>query len=174
MVLYTKTGDKGKTSLFKGDRVLKSNPQIEAIGAIDELNSYLGIVISSSQDQVLNRRLKDIQRDLLSIDSIIAGSKLRFFTNKTGRLEKETDKLEGGLPRLKNFIVPGGDPVAAQLQYARALARRAERIVVALSNKEKVRPEILAYFNRLSDFLFILARKVNHDLEIKEEIWKGK
>jgi cob(I)alamin adenosyltransferase len=179
MVIYTKRGDKGETALYDKEsrqniRVPKASLKIGAIGAVDELNSSLGITIAVSKDSELARRLKEVQRNLLRIGSILAGSKLSFGKAQTKKLEKLLDKLEGSLPVLKNFILPGGSPAAAQLQYARALARRAERKVVALSKAEAVKSQILTYLNRLSDYLFMLARKVNHDSEIKEEVWKGK
>lgn len=168
MAIYTKRGDKGETSLYDSTsrqniRVSKDSRRINAIGAIDELNSYLGM---TSAD------LKEIQRDLFTIGSILAGAKLRFGKAKTKKLEKTIDKLEGKLPVLKNFILPGGSRLAAHLQYARALTRRAERQVVALSEVDKIKPEVLIYLNRLSDYLFMLARKANFDAEVKEEVWK--
>ena len=190
MVIYTKRGDKGKTSLYDKDsaqrdrarlaedgesrRVSKDSLRIRAIGALDELNSYLGVVIASSQNPNLIGKLKDVQRNLFTIGSILAGSKLRFFKTKTRELEKEIDELEGELPVLKNFILPGGAIPAAHLQYARTLCRRAERAVVSLSKKDPVKPQILTYLNRLSDYLFMKARSVNHKLDIFEETWVGR
>lgn len=178
MVIYTKRGDKGKTSLYdkdstQRDRVSKDSLRVRAIGALDELNSYLGVVIASSQNPNLIGRLKEVQRNLFTIGSILAGSKLRFFKTKTHELEKEIDKLEGELPVLKNFILPGGADPAAHLQYARSISRRAERAVVSLSKKDPVKPQILTYLNRLSDYLFMMARSVNHKLDISEETWVG-
>ena len=118
-------------------------------------------------------QVKEIQKDLFVIGSILAGSELKFFRSKTKKLEKTIDKLEGELPVLKNFIIPGGSKDSAYFQYARALARRAERRVVALSKVERVKPQILSYLNRLSDYLFILARYANFGEGIKEEVWKG-
>lgn len=190
MAIYTKRGDKGKTSLYDkastqrerarlaGDgesrRVSKDSLRIRAIGALDEFNSYLGVAIASSQNPNLIGNLKEVQRNLFLIGSILAGSKLRFFKTKTGELEKEIDKLEGMLPVLKNFILPGGATLAAHLQYARAICRRAEREVVSLSEKNTVKPQILTYLNRLSDYLFMLARNANFKTEVEEEAWVGK
>lgn len=179
MVIYTKRGDKGKTSLYdkdsaQRDGVSKDSLRIRAIGALDELNSYLGVVIASSQNPNLTGRLKEVQRNLFTIGSILAGSKLRFFKTKTKELEKEIDELEGELPVLKNFILPGGASTASHLQYSRALCRRAERAVVSLSEKDPVKPQILIYLNRLSDYLFMQARNENHKLNITEETWVGK
>lgn len=179
MAIYTKRGDKGETSLYvksstQGDRVTKDSLIIQTIGALDELNSYLGIVISSSEDPVLIDRLKEVQRNLFVIGSILAGSKLRFFKTRTRKLEKVIDELEGKLPVLRNFVLPGGSEVASHLQYARVLTRRAEREVVSLGERELVKPQILTYLNRLSDYLYMLARQVNYQEGIKEELWRGR
>src|SRR3989344_7153455 len=129
MVIYTKRGDKGETSLYDASsaqrkRVSKNSIRIWAIGSVDELNSYLGVVVSHSSDSKLNKILKGVQRDLLNIGSILAGSNLAFFDSKTKKLEKIIDELEGSLPLLKNFVLPGGTEVAAHVHYARCLARR--------------------------------------------------
>jgi len=187
MVIYTKRGDRGSTSLYdkassQRDRVSKDSAKIRTIGSLDELNSYLGVVISTSEDSDLNSKLKEIQRNIFQIGSIIAGSKLRFFANKTRQLEKEIDELEGKLPVLKNFILPGGTETASLLQYSRALSRRAERNAVSLYKNELSakdrssfgrKPQILTYLNRLSDYLFMQARNVNHKNSISEEVWVG-
>jgi cob(I)alamin adenosyltransferase len=159
MAIYTKKGDKGETFLADHKRqVSKSSLRIRALGAIDELNSYLGTIDNSE--------LKDIQRDLFLIASILAGSNLRFSKTKTKKLETKIDKIEKQLPKLKKFVFPQGP-----LHFARALSRRVEREVVALSKQQKVKPQILTYLNRLSDYLFLLARKVNFDKGIKEKVW---
>ncbi len=175
MVIYTKRGDKGKTGLISSnEQVSKSSAQIKTIGAIDELNSFLGVVVADSQDLNTSKMLINIQKDLLTIGSILAGSKLRFYKTRARRLETAIDKMEGELPVLKNFIVPGGSKLASNLHYARTLVRRAERKVVELSKTEPVNPQILIYINRLSDFLFMLARKVNYNLGETEVVWSEK
>lgn len=179
MAIYTKKGDKGKTSLYdetsaQKERVSKDALKIRAIGAIDELNSFLGVVVSFSESLNLTRRVKEIQRDLFTIGSILAGSNLRFFKTKTKRFEKAIDEIEGRLPPLKNFILPGGSKLASYFQYARSLARRAEREVVALNEVSPVKPQILEYLNRLSDYLFMLARDANYRAGVKEEVWVGR
>ena len=156
------------------NRVTKDSLRVEALGSIDELNSFLGIVKSSSKDKDLQKEIGEIQRNLLTIGSITAGSKLRFSSLQTKHLERMIDELEGKLPVLKNFVVPGGNLISAQLQYARALARRVERRMVALSKVEGIKPQILEYLNRLSDTLFMLAREINTKAGIKDEIWRGK
>ena len=179
MVIYTKRGDRGKTSLYdktpeQRKRTSKDTLRIEALGAIDELNSYLGVVISSSEDIALNKKLKDIQNNLLTIGSLLAGSSLRFFKTNTRRLEKEIDEMEGRLPVLSNFILPGGSKIASKLQYARTLARKAERTLVTLNEEKNVKTQVLTYINRLSDHLFMLAREINHKMEVKDEVWVGR
>ena len=178
MAIYTKRGDRGETSLYDINssqkiRISKSSLKINAIGTIDELNSYLGVVASASNKDVV-KLLADIQENLFIIGSILAGAKLRFPKSKTKKLEMEIDKLETVLPLLKNFILPGGSNLGANLHYSRTLVRRAERSVVALSEVETVRSEVLSYINRLSDFLFMLARMVNRDTGFIEKVWKAK
>ena len=179
MVIYTKRGDKGETALYDKEsrqniRVSKDSLRIRAIGAVDEANTFLGVCVSISDDNKLNKFLTRIQEDLFRIGSILAGAKLRFSKSKTKILEKEIDKLEGTLPVLKNFILPGGTQFATNLHVVRVGVRSAEREIVALSRAEEVRPEILTFLNRLSDYTFMLARKVNFEAKIKEKVWKGK
>ncbi len=167
MAIYTKTGDKGKTKVFdkkSGEliKISKSSRRVRTIGAIDELNSFLGMV----------GNLEEIQSDLFTINSIVAGSKLRFSKSKIKKLEKKIDEWEGSLPVLKNFIYYGGSKDASLIFYARALCRSAERNLVALSKLQATSYELLSYMNRLSDYFFMLARKVNFDEGYKEKVWK--
>lgn len=163
MTVYTKTGDKGKTGTFGGKRISKSSKLINAIGAIDELNSYLGII----------GELSEIQRNLFTINAIIAGSDLAMPKDATKKLEREIDEMEGKMPVLANFIIYSGTPRAVKLYYARALARRAERCLVACLHKSQItNHRSLVYLNRLSDYLFTLARYTNFKKKVKEEIWK--
>jgi cob(I)alamin adenosyltransferase len=171
MAIYTKKGDRGETSLFKGSRVPKNSLRIRVIGAIDEVNSYLGVIISESLE--IKKEISEIQRNLFTIGSILAGAPLRFPKVKTKKLERELDRLEGTLPVLKNFILPSGEKVAAKLFFARTLVRRAEREVALLNSKEPLKPEILVYINRLSDYLFMVGRRENFKKGIKEEVWKA-
>lgn len=179
MAIYTRRGDRGRTSLYDGKRRWKNNRRIVALGTIDELNSQLGF--SASLLTGRNRRLKtvirQVQQNLFEIASELATQppkKPRFLlgTKKIREIEGQIDHLEGELPVLGNFIFPGGSPVGAALHVARSVCRRAEREVVALSRKEKVNPNILMYLNRLSDLLFMLARKINRLDKSPEEIWK--
>ena len=162
MAVYTKTGDKGKTGTFNGKRVSKSSKLINTIGAIDELNSYLGIIGG----------LTEIQRNLFTINAILTGVKLELPKDAAQKLERQIDKWEGTLPVLKNFIIYGGNKKAAQIYYARALCRRAERNIVDLKINQK-NSEILIYMNRLSDFLFMKARYANFGQKISEETWNS-
>ncbi|OGM57864.1 ATP:cob(I)alamin adenosyltransferase [Candidatus Woesebacteria bacterium RIFCSPHIGHO2_12_FULL_46_16] len=172
MAIYTKKGDRGETSIFsRKERLSKSSPRIKTIGAVDEVNSFIGIILV--EDPKL-KELKEVQRNLFTVGAILAGAPLRFPSSKTKVLEKRIDKIEGSLPVLKNFILPGGGKTAANLFFARTLARRAERYLVALNLKEEVKPEILVFVNRLSDYLFMLAREVNFRQGVKDEVWKGK
>ncbi len=148
MAIYTKIGDKGKTFLFNGKKVLKNSPICEALGSLDEVNSWLGIVGGFTE----------IQKDLMTVSAIAAGAKLNFPLSKTGNLEKEIDKLEKILLKSKGFIIPSGK--SAKLHFARALIRRAERAVVAVPNLSAVRSPLLTYLNRLSDYVFMKAREV--------------
>jgi len=167
MAIYTKAGDKGETKVFDkktGEltKLRKDSCKIKAIGAIDELNSFLGVVGD----------LTEIQGNLFTINSILAGSKLRFSKSKTTKLEKQLDKWEGSLPVQKNFIFYGGTPRASQIFYARALSRKAERELVEFSKEQKVPEAIMTYFNRLSDYLFMFARSENFKAKLKENFWK--
>lgn len=153
MKIYTKTGDGGTTRLFNGLKVQKSNKIIEALGAIDELNAWMGTIKSSE--------LLQIQRELMQISSFIAGFKIKI--PDPVRLEKEIDRMQKILPKLQNFILPSG-----QIHVARAVCRRAERRVIGSGIR---RNDTLKYLNRLSDYLFVLARWENFKNKKKEKIW---
>lgn len=177
MAIYTKRGDRGETSLYdkassQKIRISKDSLRINAIGSVDELNSYLGVVAVKYQDSRF--KIQDIQADLFRIGAILAGAGLRFSKVKTRKFEKEIDRLEGSLPVVRNFILPGGSEVAAELHFARSLVRRAERAIVALNKQEPISPEILVYINRLSDFLYIKAREINHKEGKTETTWSSK
>ncbi|MDP1743711.1 MAG: cob(I)yrinic acid a,c-diamide adenosyltransferase [Candidatus Amesbacteria bacterium] len=155
--IYTKKGDKGETGTFHG-RISKSDQLAITLGTIDELNSWIGVCEP-------NKEMHRIQTNLMTINSILAGSKKHKFSNyETIHLEKFIDKLSDQLPELKNFIYPVGN-----LQVARAVCRRAEREIVKLEVKDK---NILKYINRLSDALFVMARHVNAKNNVPEEVWK--
>ncbi len=176
MAIYTKAGDKGSTKVFDKKtrelvKISKTSKKIRAIGTLDELNSFLGIIKSRGIEPKI---VSEIQKNLFTINAIIAGTPLGFSKTKIKRLEKQIDKWEGTLPVLKNFIFYGGEGGAAEIFYARALTRKAERALVLYSKIEPTKDVILAYMNRLSDFLFMMARYTNVSLNQKEEVWTTK
>ena len=179
MSIYTKFGDKGKTSLYGGKIVSKANLRVEAYGKIDELNSFLGIIISEISSRKIKKELINIQNDLFEIGSSLAS----LATNKDQNLsaylkirilefEKIIDQLSIKLSKLENFILPGGSGTGSKLHFARTLARKAERRIVALSEKEKINKDILIFINRLSDLLFMYARYINYKEKKKEVLWR--
>lgn len=176
MKIYTKTGDKGQTSLVGGTRVSKDNAQIEAYGTVDELNSAIGLV--AGEDTVYVHFLQDIQHKLFNIGSVLASEGDLDFELPTIAeediiiLEKEIDRLNEGLPRLKNFILPGGSVLSAHTHLARCICRRAERRVVTLENDEYLIH--LRYLNRLSDYLFVLSREYIRLAGKQDVIWQKK
>jgi len=177
--IYTRTGDKGETGLIGGIRVPKNSPRIEAYGSIDELNSLLGLVRSLSNIEEMKNLIKDIQKDLFTISAELAAPKgaeglkiPKIRKEDIDRLEKEIDELDKDLEPLTRFIIPSGSPLASYLHLARSVCRRAERNLVTLAQKEGVRDEILAYMNRLSDLLFMMARWVNKKEGYSEEVWE--
>ncbi len=179
MPIYTKKGDKGETGMISPNpeekiRLSKSSLKVRAIGAIDELDSFIGLAKSFTSDKLYLKILSDIQRDLLTIGSCLAGSGLKFPKSKTTKLERMIDKWDSVLPKLSNFILPGGKNLGAELHVCRSAARRAERELTAFSEAERVSDNIKMYINRLSDFMFQFSRFVNFEAGIKEDLWIGK
>lgn len=180
MAIYTRTGDKGKTALFNGKRVLKSDKRVDTYGTIDELNSTIGVVIANLEKNAskkVSAELEDIQNDLLDIGSSLAfpGSPpIPGLEERIKEFEIEIDTMTAKMPELKNFILPGGGKGGAHLQLSRTVARRAERQIVALMQKENIDENVVRYINRLSDLLFTMARFVNHGEKEKELIWRKK
>jgi cob(I)alamin adenosyltransferase len=181
MKIYTKTGDAGKTSLIGGTKVLKSDPRIEAYGTVDELNSHIGLVACYCTEPQTGEVLKEIQDRLFTIGSELAcdpqkETRLRIpdlHESDIQLLESEMDKMDAELPPMKHFILPGGSPAVSSMHIARCVCRRAERCCVALSeNNPDVNPLILKYINRLSDYLFMLARYTGMKNNTPEIIWK--
>ena len=186
MKIYTKTGDKGKTSLFGGTRVPKYNERIEAYGTIDELNSHIGLI----RDQKIDSHTKDvlikIQNELFTLGAVLATPKdkeklkngqdrlniPKVTDNDIQYLEKEMDLMNETLPAMTNFVLQGGHPTVSFCHIARCVCRRAERICVALSENEEIDEIVLKYLNRLSDYLFVLARKLTMDNKVIEIPWK--
>lgn len=179
MKIYTKTGDKGETGLFRGPRVSKHDPRVEAYGNVDELNALIGVLIPTIRSAEVRDLLSSIQHELFELGADLAtppqepeDPKLRIPTTMTERLEQAIDQFEIQLPPLKEFILPGGSQGGAFLHYARTVCRRAERSVTRLQKEQSVNPEILRYLNRLSDLLFVLARVENQISGSSEVVWK--
>ena len=181
MKIYTKTGDSGKTSLLGGTKVFKNNPRIEAYGTVDELNSYIGLLSDFSNDDNAKSILKEIQDRLFTIGSELAcdpDSKMPLpdlHESDIEYLEKEIDNMQYQLPVMKNFILPGGHPAVSFAHVARCVCRRAERCTVNLQeNSGAVDQLIIKYLNRLSDYLFVLARYLGMKNNAPEIIWKAR
>ncbi|PHQ57064.1 MAG: ATP:cob(I)alamin adenosyltransferase [Lutibacter sp.] len=185
MKIYTKTGDTGKTSLFGGTRVPKYHTRIEAYGTVDELNSYIGLIRDQKIDTHTSEILLKIQHELFTIGSMLAtppekqllkSGKERLTISKINDesielLENEIDLMNKTLPEMTHFILPGGHTTVSFCHIARCICRRAERISTLLSDESSIEPKILVYLNRLSDFLFVLARKLTYDNNTKEIQW---
>lgn len=175
MPIYTKAGDTGQTSLFGGKRILKCEELVDVYGSIDELNSWIGRVASGLESYDVREFLAFIQADLFTLGSNLAGweARLEELPKRVKAMEARIDIFEESLPKLHNFILPGGTPLASDIHLARAVCRRVERQTVSLAQKQKIDPKILVYLNRLSDFLFMLARFVNNEEHIVESVWSG-
>lgn len=179
MKIYTKTGDGGETGLFGGQRVLKSELRVDTYGTVDELNALLGLVISECTWEELIDMLESIQSDLFQMGADLATphqskheDKIQRLTNTPIlRLESWIDELDGQLPELRSFILPGGSQTGATLHLARTVCRRAERKITALSQLEEVNSIVLIYLNRLSDLLFVMARYANSLDGYPDVIW---
>lgn len=179
MRLYTRTGDDGTTGLIGGSRTAKDDLQIDTYGTVDELNAVLGVVRAAA-DAGLTRMLEPIQNELFIVGShlaLAAGQKpedwkLPALEKSTiARLETQIDAAEKELPTLKNFILPGGTMLAANLHVARTVCRRAERLMVTYARKRSVEPLVIEYLNRLSDWLFAQARLANHRAGVLDVPW---
>jgi cob(I)alamin adenosyltransferase len=179
MKIYTKTGDKGTTSLIGGTRLSKAHVRIEAYGTVDELNSYIGLLGDQEVNEKRRDLLKEIQDRLFTIGSHLASE-----SDKSKRilpdlqqediilLETEMDKIDSQVPPLHAFILPGGNPSVSFGHIARTVCRRAERAVIHLQQSEEVEDIVVRYLNRLSDYLFMLCRMMAYELEIEEITWK--
>ncbi len=179
MKIYTRTGDKGETGLFGGARVPKDDPRVEAYGTIDETNAAIGVALSHFQVPFVQRVLVEVQSDLFTLGAELSAATghearlgIQLLTDADVlRLEQAIDEAEEPLPPLKNFILPGGPPEVSALHFARTVARRAERRVLTLGQREPVRGTILIYLNRLADLLFVLARRAGHEKGGAEVPW---
>jgi cob(I)alamin adenosyltransferase len=181
MKIYTKTGDQGMTSLFGGKRVSKADLRIDSYGTIDELNSWMGVLRDQPVNQKRNDLFSTIQDRLFTIGSILAtepgNDKVRIPSmteEDVIHLEKEIDAMEGTLQPMRSFILPGGHQSVSFGHVARTVCRRAERLVIALNAEESVEPLVIKYLNRLSDYLFVLCRKMSSELNASEILWKAK
>jgi len=175
--IYTRTGDDGTTGLFSGERVSKTHPRVEAYGAVDELNSALGLARALGAQARVATVIIGVQKTLFTLGSDLATRATgkaaipRIGADEITHLEGEIDRMTAELPPLRTFILPGGTPAGAQLQLVRAIARRAERAALRLAAEEAVNAEALVYMNRLSDFFFTLARFENFLAGRAEEAW---
>ena len=177
--IYTRTGDAGMTSLVGGVRVSKADSRLEAYGTVDELNSFLGLLLTYLTDEKDCARVMQIQNDLFSLGSYLATDQtqtaLRAFAVITEEqvkwMENAIDDTEDGLPGWKGFVIPGGTRGAAVCHVCRTVCRRAERRILRLAEEVEVPPMLLAYMNRLSDYLFVLSRKMNQDEKKVEIFW---
>jgi cob(I)alamin adenosyltransferase len=183
MKIYTKTGDKGTTSLIGGTKVSKGHMRIEAYGTVDELNSWTGLCRDMIEDEKSRTTLQEIQDRLFTIGSSLASDpekepKMKIpdlHETDITLLEHEIDRMNEALPAMKNFILPGGHPTISWLHIARCVCRRAERCCVRLeADNEEIEPIVLKYLNRLSDYLFVLARYIGSQLKAPEIPWKAR
>jgi cob(I)alamin adenosyltransferase len=185
MKVYTKTGDKGTTSLFGGTRVPKDHVRIESYGTVDELNSHIGLIRDQEMNVHYKEILIEIQDRLFTVGAILATppekevmkngelrlKKLGIVETDIELLENEIDAMENELPQMTHFVLPGGHTTVSYCHIARCVCRRAERLAVHLSHNEPVAEISIKYLNRLSDYLFVLARKLSHDLKAEEVQW---
>ncbi len=188
MKIYTKTGDKGTTALIGGTRVPKHHQRIEAYGTVDELNSFLGLLRDKIQSEEIKTDLIKIQNELFNLGAFLAlDPDKKKLANGKNRLdidpideksieflENKIDMMNEKLPPMTNFVLPGGDERISICHICRTIARRAERKTTLINETQAVNPLLIKYLNRLSDYLFILARKLSIDLKIKETIWQPK
>jgi cob(I)alamin adenosyltransferase len=185
MKIYTKTGDTGTTSLFGGTRVSKHNSRIDSYGTVDELNSWMGLLRDQQIDQHTSKTINTIQHNLFTIGAILAtppekqvlkNGKDRLNISKisdeeVSLLESEMDLMNEELPEMTHFILPGGHPAVSYCHITRTVCRRAERLASELNEHAPIDPQVLKYLNRLSDYLFVLARKLTKDLQAEEIKW---
>jgi len=179
MKIYTKTGDQGTTSLFGGKRVSKANLRIDTYGTVDELNSWIGVLRDQPVNQSRKEILIEIQDRLFTIGSILAtepeNTKVKIPSlseTDVELLEKKMDEMDATLPPMRFFVLPGGHSSVSFGHVTRTVCRRAERLVIALNEIEKIDPLVIKYLNRLSDYIFMLCRKMTHETNAEETPWK--
>ena len=185
MKIYTKTGDTGTTALFGGTRVPKHHIRIESYGTVDELNSHIGLIRDQDINQLYKNVLIEVQDRLFTVGAILAtppekeilkNGQPRLNINRISDsdilfLENEIDTMDASLPQMTNFVLPGGHTTVSYCHIARCVCRRAERLVVHLHELEPTDEQVIKYLNRLSDYLFVLARKLSYELEAEEVKW---
>ncbi|HLV60045.1 MAG TPA: cob(I)yrinic acid a,c-diamide adenosyltransferase [Fredinandcohnia sp.] len=179
--IYTRTGDKGDTGLFGGGRVRKDDPRVEAYGTVDELNAAIGLAAATTDDAQVRDWLRRIQSELFVLGAELATPDPAHVKKQVAHLDAETiarweqviDTIDAEVPPLQHFVLPGGAPAAAHLHLARTICRRAERRLLSLAAQAEIRSECVAYLNRLSDLLFMLARLLNHRGGVDEPIWEA-
>ena len=178
--IYTRTGDKGTTSLVGGKRVSKCDPRLDAYGTIDELNSFIGLMLSMMDGKAESEEnIRWIQQKLFNIGGCLATDTASFqlpdsckvLASDVERMEKMIDAAQEGLPEQRSFILPCGTQAASYAHVARTVCRRAERLIIALPDDAKAPSELLQFINRLSDYLFVLARRINFFAGVNEKIW---
>ena len=178
--IYTRTGDKGTTSLVGGKRVSKTDPRLDAYGTIDELNSFIGLMLSVMDDKAEKpENIRWIQQKLFNIGGCLATDTSSFqlpdgckiLAVDVERMEQMIDAAQDGLPEQRSFILPGGTEAASYAHVARTVCRRAERLIIGLPGDAKAPSELLQFINRLSDYLFVLARRINYFAGVNENIW---
>ena len=180
MKVYTKTGDKGTTALVGGQRVKKYSDRIEAYGTVDELTSYIGLIRDSGADANISDQISIIQNNLMVLGGELAAQegfdlskiptvKAHFIT----WLDQRIDEMEEDLPPLKSFVLPGGHLIVSHCHISRTICRRAERKAILVSEQAKMSPLVLQYLNRLSDYLFVLSRKLAKDFKVDEILWNS-
>lgn len=179
MRIYTRTGDGGTTGLLGGARVPKSDPRIMSYGAVDEVNSILGVILSDGADKDISGTLTGIQNDLFTVGSDLSNPDMddhtvRVTDGMVKRLEAEIDRLESETEPLSNFVLPGGSRAAALMHLARTTTRRAESLAVALGQAGRINAHCTAYLNRLSDLLFVMARAENRRRGVPDTVWSIK
>lgn len=179
MKIYTRTGDKGKTSLIGGKRVSKTHQRLEAYGTIDELNAHIGLLLAQlPADESERTTLLQVQNILFVVGAQLAtppevSSPLAVSAEMLSTLEEAIDRIEAALPSLKAFVLPGGTQAASQCHVCRTVCRRAERRVLALASRATIPSELTSYLNRLSDYLFVLSRKINNEQGMQEIFWQN-
>ena len=182
MKIYTKTGDNGQTALIGGRRVSKADLRIDAYGTVDELNSWIGLVSDQAVNMSRRELLKEIQDRLFTVGSELATDPTKASTrampaivpNDVTRLEQAMDEMDAELPELRAFVLPGGHESVSFCHLARTVCRRTERLVISLNEETPIDELVLQYLNRLSDYLFVLARKMAHELRVEEVTWKAR